>query len=94
MFSDAIIKTENNLVNIAGLKNGISDQKKAITEIKDTLMNEINLLHAENDEKNKIIEEQKEKINAMNDKIEQLYKVLINHATIINNIKDAITSTE
>jgi len=71
MFSDAIIKNENNLVKLQGLRN---DQKKAIDEIKELFMNEINKLYAE-------IDGLKAQTN----------KVLINHATIINNIKDAIS---
>ena len=88
MFSDAIIKTETNL---SGLKNGITDQKKLINkvseqmeEIKNTFMEELN----------KFNNSTEEKINSLETKIDQLHKVLINHATIINSIKDAITMVE
>lgn len=88
MFSDAIIKTETNL---SGLKNGITDQKKLINkvseqmeEIKNTFMEELN----------KFNNSTEEKINSLEAKIDQLHKVLINHATIINSIKDAITMVE
>ena len=88
MFSDAIIKTETNL---SGLKNGIIDQKKLINkvseqmeEIKNTFMEELN----------KFNNSTEEKINSLETKIDQFHEVLINHATIINNIKDAITMVE
>lgn len=77
MFADAIIKEDDNMIPISIIKKDIEKQDGKVEVLTQTLQSEINIIT--------------EKIDNLTEQVEQLYKVLVNHASIINNIKKAIT---
>lgn len=77
MFADAIIKEDNNMTSLSTIKKDIEKQDGKVEVLTQTLQSEINIIT--------------EKIDNLTEQVNQLYKVLVNHASIINNIKKAIT---
>lgn len=94
MFKYAMIDLNENIYSISDIKKDLEKQNNKLELLQTSLTTEITESNASIDDIKKDIGALTKKITEIEDKIEQFCKVLVNHASIIKNIRTAITQNE
>ena len=94
MFKDAMIDINENIYSVSDIKKDLEKQNNKLELLQTSLTTEITESNASIDDVKKDIGTLTKKITEIEDKMEQFCKVLVNHASIIKNIRTAITQNE
>lgn len=84
---DALIDINDNVYSFANIKKDVEKQAERLELLQTSLTSELT-------ESNSEIDEIKKNIKQIEERIDKLCTVLVNHASIIKNIRTAITLTE